>query len=86
MLPLRTTFTSSSSLTLFRTSNFLFALTSKAKPMQVASMIATKIPIGSNKTERPSSCAKNSYKETPTDNAKAINKILMIGSLNFSIN
>ena len=50
MCPSRITVTFSSSLALFRMSNFLFALISKTKPTVVASITATKMPKGSSST------------------------------------
>lgn len=86
IFPSRITFTKISSLTVFKTLNALFALTSK-KPTQDANMIAKNMPIGSRKAVKP--LASGPQQCTPAiimDKNHATNRILIIGSLNFSRN
>ena len=87
IFPSRITFTKISSLTVFKTLNALFALTSKKKPTQDANMIAKNMPIGSRKAVKP--LASGPQQCTPAiimDKNHATNRILIIGSLNFSRN
>ena len=87
--PSRMTCTRSSSLTWFRISKALLAFTSNQKPMPVASMMATKIPIGSKKTLLSPMWVpswKYSKQAMPTEARSATSRMRMIGSENFSRN
>ena len=59
IMPLRNTVTGCSSSLLLRISNFLLALTSKAKPTVVANITATKMPNGSSSTPMPAAPVNN---------------------------